>query len=364
MTLLARLAGQLGGLRETVATNALGHLLNDADAAAAFTAALRPGSAGLPGDLRYFSQAADGDSRPDVVGRNERREVVHVEGKFWAGLTEAQAGNRYVERLNRQYEAVAADDPCPGILLWVCPRRRVELLWPEVCRISTAQPRQAGGRWRFADTPTGQVVALTEWSAISDVLEHAGGRELAEDVRQFRALIAEVDRHGFVPWSVGDLTDQQFARQWVAVRNVATTIRARAQKAGVATRANPSRNSNASGPMWEGPAMRLANVYTALIVSLPLFAEHGTTPLWLRWWHGPAEVARRAFPGRTVERDRGCALPLPFPPGRLEGEVVDDAVAFLRECAVRLEAAVRPTDSLDFLEEGPAADELEADGPQ
>lgn len=55
MALLARLAGQLGALRETVATDALGHLLADADAAAALTQAIRSGVADLPGPLRYVT---------------------------------------------------------------------------------------------------------------------------------------------------------------------------------------------------------------------------------------------------------------------------------------------------------------------
>lgn len=241
-------------------------------------------------------------------------------------------------------------DKCCGVLLWVCPQRRVESLWREACEISAATPRPGAGRWRFADTVAGQVVALTDWLAVCDVLELAGGKNLAEDVRQFRALIAEVDRYGFIPWSTSDLTDQHAARQWVAIRDVAMTIRTEAQAAGVATRAR-TRNTYASGPMWEGPTMRLASIYTALIVSLPLFAEHSTSPLWLRWWDGPAEVARRAFPGKTVERRRGCALPVPLVPGRLESEVVADTLAFLQECAEQLAAAVRPTDLLDFLQD-------------
>ncbi|MEU4471292.1 hypothetical protein [Micromonospora sp. NPDC023888] len=351
MALLARLAGQLGALRETVATDALGHLLSDPNAAAALTAAIGSGVAELPRPLRYLTQAADGDSRPDVVGRDEHREVVHVEGKFWAGLTDAQANDRYLQRLLDQHRSSGTTNPCRGALLWVCPQRRVESLWREVCHTSEADPRPVAGRWRFADTRSGQVVALTDWVAVCDVLEQAGGKNLAEDVRQFRALIEEVDRHGFVPWSVSDLTDQHAARQWVAIRDVAGTIRSVAQKNGVATRATATRNSNASGAMWGGPVMRLANIYTGLVVSLPLFAEYGLSPLWLRWWYGPAEVARRAFPGQTVERRNGCALPVPFAPGRLESEVVDDAVAFLAECAERLAAAVRPSDALDFLED-------------
>jgi hypothetical protein len=365
MALLARLAGQLGALHETVATDALGHLLTDPGAAAALTAAIRSGVPELPQSLHYITQQADGDSRPDVVGRDDRREVVHIEGKFWAALTDAQADDRYLQRLLHQHASNAPADPCPGTLVWVCPQRRLEFLWRNVCQVSAAVARPVAGRWRFADTPAGQVVALTDWSAVCDVLEQAGDKALAEDVRQFRGLIAEVDRHGFVPWSVGDLTDQHTARQWVAIRDIAWTVRSVAQAEGIATRATPTRNSYASGAMWEGPALRLANIYTALIVSLPLFAEHGTSPLWLRWWSSPAEVARRAFPGQTVERRYGCALPVPFAPGRLESEVVTDTVTFLKECAGRLAAAVRSTDALDFLQDevpGPADSDIDLAG--
>ncbi|MGC4808904.1 hypothetical protein ACLQ29_00025 [Micromonospora sp. DT228] len=191
----------------------------------------------MPRPLRYLTQAADGDSRPDVVGRDGYREVVHIEGKFWAGLTDAQANDRYLQRLLDKHRGSGTGNPCRGVLVWVYPQRRVESLWREVCHTSEADPRPVAGRWRFADTRSGQVVALTDWVAVCDVLEQAGGKNLAEDVRQFRALIAEVDRHGFVPWSVSDLTDQHAARQWVAIYDVAMTIRSVAQKNGVATRA-------------------------------------------------------------------------------------------------------------------------------
>lgn len=42
---------------------------------------------------------------------------------------------------------------------------------------------------------------------------------------------------------------------------------------------------------------------------------------------------------------------MPFAPGRLEAQVVAGTVAFLRDCAERLAATVRPTDSLDFLDD-------------
>ncbi len=83
MALLARLAGQLGAVQETVATEGLGQLLADPEAAQALSAALRTGVPDLPGPLRFTTQAADEDSRPDVVGRDEAREVLHVEGRFW-----------------------------------------------------------------------------------------------------------------------------------------------------------------------------------------------------------------------------------------------------------------------------------------
>ena len=345
MALLARLAGQLGGLQETVATDGLGQLLADPEAAQALTAALRSGVPELPGPLRFTTQAADEDTRPDVVARDEAREVLHVEGKFWAGLTDAQARDRYLQRLAAEHHKAAPGHPCPGVLLWVCPPRRADVLWPEVCQVSGAARRPGDGRWWFADTPAGQVVALADWPTVLDALEPAGGAELAEDTRQLRALVHEVDAHAFLPWTHQDLTDQHTARQWVALLGAAESIRSVAQRAGVAE-AGGKRNTTVHGRMWRGPALRLAGVYTGLIVSLPLFAQHGRSPLWLRWWHGRAVIARRAFPGRTIDTDDGCVLPVPVTAGRLRAEVIQDAVAFLSACRDQLASAVAPNDNL------------------
>jgi hypothetical protein len=332
-----------------VATDALGHLLAESAAAAALTAAVRSGVPDLPGPLRFVTQAADDDSRPDVVGRDTQREVLHIEGKFWAPLTAAQAEDKYLQRLTSQHVGGGTTDTCRGVLLWICPPRRVEVLWREACHVSSASPRPTTGRWRFADTSSGQVVALTDWLTICDSLERAGSESLGEDVRQLRALIDEVDRHGFTPWTVSDLTDQHTARQWVAMLGIAETIRTQAQAVRIAERAT-KRNTTAHGRMWRGPTMRLAGVYTALIVSPPLFAQHGTSPLWLRWWRGPADVARRAFPGLTVETGNGCALPVPVAAGSLEVDVVSEALRFLDSCRDKLSRAIVPTDDLDLLE--------------
>jgi hypothetical protein len=103
MSLLAQLATKVDKLNtELAATEALGLLLKNKGAATIFTELVRAGVPQLPGHLVYSTQAADLDGRPDLVARDATRECLHVEGKYWAGLTEAQARSAYLDRMRHQ----------------------------------------------------------------------------------------------------------------------------------------------------------------------------------------------------------------------------------------------------------------------
>ncbi|GIF16639.1 hypothetical protein [Actinoplanes teichomyceticus] len=339
MPLLARLAAHTGGPQEKTGTDALGLVLEDPDAARAFTAALRTGFPELPEEIRFVTQRGSEGTRPDVLGLHHDREVLVVEGKFWAGLTEAQADGGYLRRLEREHRLRDPGHRCPGVLLWVCPPRRATQLWREVLRLSGAQEMPAADAvtWRFARTGAGQGVALVSWPALCATLEPAGGRELAEDVRQLKHFVDAVDRNAFVPWTVEQITDQETPRRQHELYRLTADVRERAQRRGVLDRAGKNAPSRAGSAV--GCVVHLGGHWTAFQVSPALQAEYGVSPWWLRWWRG-AGVAREALRRHgLVELRDGCAVPVPLRAGATRDQVIEETVEWFAGLAPLLRAA-------------------------
>ena len=73
------------------------------------------------------------EERPDLVGRTEHgEELLLIEAKFWAGLTEHQPIT-YLQRL-----------PPGGALLFVVPEARLPSIWNELLSaLSPARPFNA-----------------------------------------------------------------------------------------------------------------------------------------------------------------------------------------------------------------------------
>lgn len=339
MSLLARLAPHLGGYKETIGTEALGVLLADDAASRAITAALRVGLPELPDPLRFVTQAGSGETRPDVVGLHGDREVLHIEGKFWAGLTDAQAENKYFHRLAHEHSSRDPAHPCSGIVLWVCPPRRASDLWTTTVRLSggTQLTADATSGWRYARTVDGQGLALVSWQHLCDLLEHAGTPALAEDVRQLRGFTDEVDRNAFMPWTVEQMTDQAASRRHIELVQLTKDIRARGQRQGILTK--KGRNATATTEGATGVVIYLGDVWTAFMVSPELHSAHGLSPWWLQWYQGGG-IAREALRDHgLVETSSGCAVPVPLRPGGLRDEVSNETLHWLATLVPLLGAA-------------------------
>jgi len=124
-SLLAHLTKNFAPHPENVATEALGHILAHSASARNGLTSILSGT-GISENLSYRTQQAEGDSlaRPDLTGRDDQgRNVVLIEAKFWAGLTDNQP-NTYI--------AMLADD-VPSTLCFLIPQERMTSLWPEVC---------------------------------------------------------------------------------------------------------------------------------------------------------------------------------------------------------------------------------------
>lgn len=321
MALLADLATRIPDLRkETTGTEALGFLLRRPETARALTAAVRLGAPSLPSDVRFTTQVASADGRPDVVGSDDRREVLLVEGKYWFGFTPAQEQGAYLDRLHEAWQQRAPGDPHVGALVFVVPGRRVIEVQDKVRGFHHLSQWRAAGEWHFADAPSGVVVAVCSWQQLLDALIATGSEEVVADCRQLRALVDEIDRHAFVPWSEAQLGDRDTPRRIYQLVTLVENVRRRALDDGVATHSG-GRHTSKYGTLSYGKVLTLGGVPAILAVSPHQWDKYGQSPIWLRFRAG-TPLAREAFGDLCRATGDGVAIPVPMATDRPEEEVV------------------------------------------
>lgn len=339
MSLLSRLATKIDKLStELAATEALGLILASPVAAMSVTSLLRAVAPNLPAPLRYTTQAGEDDGRPDIIGRDESREVLHLEGKFWAGLTDSQARGGYLERLRRQHAEHAPEHPHVGALVFVVPPRRTATLMDELVRRYDLTAPESHGGWWSAHTVDGMTVAVTSWDELLGRLAGMAYQEVAEDSRQLLDLVRQVDHGSFVPWSAEQLTDQDGPRRLLALASMVESVHEKLLRTDVAT--PPSRRTTITrgGPLSFGKQMLLGGVQVTLRVHLELWARHRRSPLWLTFRGTGA--ARRVFAERLIEADGWIAVDIPLPEGQVGDDVRGHLVAWLTDAGRQLQAAL------------------------
>lgn len=202
-TLLAHLVGRLAAHRnEDIVTEALAHICTESEAA---RSALSEFAAGLGAGAelaRVETQQPDTDtaSRPDLVAYDtEGRAPLIVEAKFDAGLTEQQPA-AYLSQTD-------------GVVLFVCPNRRIESLWPELLqRTKHLGAVDEGGLSRLtrrADVPGSATLAITSWGSLLNHIRNAVAVEhpsLIGDVYQLQNLCGRLESEAFLPLRSEELT--------------------------------------------------------------------------------------------------------------------------------------------------------------
>ena len=128
-TLFAHIAPRLTDRIEDVAVEALGFILSNSPAARrALADTLKDGGieVGSIDRVETWEIGEEGEI-PDLVCFDENgAKQVLIEAKFWADLTKNQP-NQYLKQLLQDGQDRSA------ALLFVAPKARLELLWPELC---------------------------------------------------------------------------------------------------------------------------------------------------------------------------------------------------------------------------------------
>jgi hypothetical protein len=338
VALLAELATRIAKLREeTTGTEALGVILKHPAAAAAFMAAVRAGAPAVPRVAEFTTQVASDEGRPDVVGRDSRREVVFVEGKYWFGFTPAQETGSYLRRLEDAWRKKASDDAHVGALVFVVPPRRVTEVITKVSGFYQLSDARTVGEWQFANAPNGVVVAVCSWQQLLASIMATGTEEVIADCRQLLGLVDDIDRHAFVPWSEGQLSDQDTPKRVFQLVSLITHVRQQALMDGVATHTG-ARQTSKYGDLAYGKIFTLGGVPAILAISPYLWSEYGDGPVWLRFKAGSA-VARAAFGNACRRTGNGVAVSVPIAADQSERDVVTAMVTTLASMATRLQEA-------------------------
>jgi len=265
MTLLAELAMRMPDLRkETTGTQALGLLLRRPGASSALAAAVRGGALALPDPLTFTTEVEDEDGRPDLVARDPAREVLLVEGKFWAGFTKRQASGAYITRLAKQQAEFAGEHAHVGALVYAVPPARVAEVWGKLRTFHKLRPERWVGDWTFADDTSGVVVSVASRQQILRTLSATGDEQLVADCAQLKALVDGVDQTSFLPWSEEHLTDRDFPRRFYSLLGLVSTIRDQAVQKGPATHTGGRRTTINRGGLTFGKTLTLVGVPAVL----------------------------------------------------------------------------------------------------
>jgi len=226
--------------------------------------------------VRFEAQVQQVGGRPDIVASTaDGRQLLFIENKFWAGLTE----NQPVEYLKTLMTNCGDNDA--AALVFVCPDRATAMYSDELNRrigdeswvqlqIVTNQPLVC----RFGNR-LGLVV--TSWRNVLDIVAQvasdANDRQLIEDTTQLRGLIEQVDaEQAFLPLRSVELA-AEYGRRWLQFEQIQW------QLVGVLT-------SEPYGMGYHQNSLRVdlggpGKLEVWIGRELELWARYGRTPFWL-----------------------------------------------------------------------------------
>jgi hypothetical protein len=332
--------------QERLATEGLAYLLGQSNACSTVirqVAALA--GCNLGSTIRYRAEAPGEDlARPDVVGCDaEEREVVVIEGKFGAGLTENQPA-AYLARLGSSR---------PGILVFVVPEQRLPRLWALVKqRTSPAGPDADTGPGRSCAIGPRQTLAMISWRQLLDLMllsARSAGDPIVGDIQQLQNLCMHFEGAAFLPFRSGELSGLQLPQRHSDLCNIVDSIVSQLAASGEITtdglRATPQRLGYDRYVRLKGD--RSSDGVVTIGLMYDVWREHELSPLWLAA-HNPRvaalleEVALTIGSAVVVGRGRRM-LPLSVEAELEREEIVDRCVLTITRVAKRFRD-VEPVD--------------------
>ncbi len=341
--LFGHLATRFSSSPENLATESLHYVLDRSSVATrAFLRYVAQTGPEFADTLLFRTQASGDDSAiPDLVGSDTTgRQVLLIEAKFWAGLTDHQPVT-YLRRLPQDTDA---------LLLVLAPAQRFATLWPELVRrciaagIAVEQRQQEGEETRVAQVGAQRVLALASWRSVLTflirALEVEGQHAPAANVRQLAGLCDRMDAEAFLPLRSEELTADIAARilQYTQLVDEVTERL-------VAARLVSTKKLRATGAKgWYGRYMFIGPFAALLHFSAWKWRDRRLTPLWLtlydvregKWKFGAEAKARLSSleledPPRLLQCNDEVAVPLTLPTGVERAVVVELLLGQMRE---------------------------------
>ncbi len=293
MTVLGHIVSkQLSRERENTATEALAFILQSSELARhGLMKMLLSINPDLP-SLRFRTQQAEENVRPDMWGVAGGQPYAFVENKFWAGLTDHQPV---------EYLRILAGHCESSVLLVVVPAARQDTIWRELLRrldeagIDTTCI--AASLARVVRTDLGPHLAMVCWPDLLATIEAEVMHEphTRADLLQLRGLCSAADSEAFIPLSRFDLTDQRIPAFVLQMTDVVQRTAARGVSEGFV-----SIDSLRASHSWERVGRYIllpaSDGFGAWFgISFRRWQRYGSTPLWVEFpdtgWGRASEVA-------------------------------------------------------------------------
>ena len=263
---------------ENLATEALAHVLRNSPAArTALLRMLKQAGVALPDNLSFRTQySGDDKSRPDLTGFDiNNHEVLHIEAKFDAGLTDNQPV-AYLKRL-------ASD--LSGMVLFIVPARRIEFLWFQVLeKIELTGSSPSGPISVVRYEPHPHFLGMSSWKyvlgALRSDLDEAGDFGAASDIRQLESACERIDAEAFRPLSaeeLGPAVPRRVLQLLELLSDVGTRIHHHTGRAA---------KGNASGSWQEAyfylpvSSVSIGGPSAGVALSFEAWAKYRETPIW------------------------------------------------------------------------------------
>ena len=277
-SLLASLIGKFRDKPENIAIASLEHLVKRSTVARdVLTTQAFAGEMNHDPVSLYRSQSQEELSRPDLAGINGAgNEIILVEAKFWAGLTDQQP-NGYLNRLT---------DPGNTALCFIVPEARRPALWHEVVRRVakeySVEDVSSNGSYR-CKVSDGRTLSMVTWQgllrAMLEVTTTVGDLKTAHDVEQLASLCQHLEQEGFIPLRSEDLGPEVPRLVGQLVMALDQTV-----DSGVAQGKYSTKGYSATGARerytryFETRGVRLD-----LSLHYHLWISKGISPVWLRY---------------------------------------------------------------------------------
>ena len=345
--ILAYLSGKMGKEHETIATEGLVYLLDNSDLARQGISNLaRSAQCILPPIQHYRSEVAgENFERPDVVGFSEEgKELVIIEGKFDAGLTDNQP-NSYIDRLCQEN---------PGILIFVVPEKRIPYLWSTIIERAAKACDLSGERelpdgLKTVNIRDNHRLVMLSWHGLLNQLLLPAQRKadpIVNDILQLMSLCERIEGQQFLPFLSEEITSTSMARRHLGLDGIVDAIVGKLLANG-----QISVDGQGSGRSRDGYwryfmfGDDFATSGASISLDYKTWLETELSPIWLYCGGDPVSLLRPHFQSVASRRnykliDEGSSIMLPIiiKPGEEQLEIVNHGVELasdLREFVVK-----------------------------